>query len=108
MWEKGGIIRNREGLNQALSVAEEIHFEALRLPAPDDPLELQRILELRSAARVAALILAAAMRREESRGAHFREDFPELDDKNCLGHLRIRHSLTGKKPSQTFDFCPVS
>jgi len=108
MWEKGGIIRNREGLTQALSAAQEIHTEALRFPAPDDPLELQRILELRSAARVAALILSAAMRREESRGAHFREDFPELDDKHWLGHLRIRHSLTGTKDSQAFDFYPVS
>ncbi len=108
MWEKGGIIRNREGLSQALSTAQEIHTEALRLPAADDPLELQRILELRSAARVAALILSAAMRREESRGAHFREDFPERDDKHWLGHLRIRHPLTGKKDSQAFDFSPVS
>ena len=104
MWKKGGIIRNRMGLSQALSAAKEIHSEALRLPAADNPLELQRGLDLRLGARVATLILESALRREESRGAHFREDFPEQDDNRWLGHLRIRKSLSEKQGSQTFDF----
>jgi fumarate reductase (CoM/CoB) subunit A len=86
MWEEGGIIRNREGLTHALSAVEEIHAELMGLPEPSDPADTQGLLELRLAARAAALILAAAMRREESRGAHFREDFPKPDDKNWLGH----------------------
>ncbi|HEJ82948.1 MAG TPA: hypothetical protein ENO25_00120, partial [Desulfobacteraceae bacterium] len=64
-------------------------------------------LELRLAARASALILAAALRREESRGAHFREDFPETDDQNWLGHLRIRQSVPGEEDSLSFEFCPV-
>jgi fumarate reductase (CoM/CoB) subunit A len=107
MWEKGGIIRHREGLNEALSAVEEIHTESLGLPEPDDPLKLQRILELRSAAKVSALILASAMKREESRGAHFREDFPELDDKNWLGHLQIRSSALERDKPHVFDFVPI-
>jgi len=105
MWDKGGIIRNRDGLFQALNAIEEIHTELLDLPEPNDPLALQRMLELRSAARVGALILAAAMRREESRGAHFREDFPEPDDENWLGHLRIESSQSSDEESSlAFDF----
>jgi len=109
MWEKGGIIRSREGLFQALKAIEEIRTESLGLPEPDDPLTLQRILELRFAARVGALMLAAAMRREESRGAHFREDFPEPDDENWLGHLRIQSSPSSDEESSlAFDFRAVS
>ncbi|MCF8146906.1 MAG: FAD-dependent oxidoreductase [Deltaproteobacteria bacterium] len=108
MWEEGGIIRNREGLIQALSVAKEIHTELMSLPQPDHPSDMQGLLELRLAARTAALILAAAMRREESRGAHFREDFPAPDDKNWLGHLRVRQSVPGEETSLVFEFRPVS
>ncbi|MFO7600887.1 MAG: FAD-dependent oxidoreductase [Candidatus Desulfacyla sp.] len=107
MWEDGGIIRNREGLVRALSVAKEIHAELMRLSEPDHPSDMQGLLELRLAARAAALILAAAMRREESRGAHFREDFAKPDDKNWLGHLRIRKSVPGEEDSLVFEFSPV-
>jgi len=104
MWEEGGIIRKREGLTHALSVAEDIHEELMHLPEPDDPSDKQCLLELRCAARAAALILASAMRREESRGAHFREDFPEIDDKNWLGHLRVHETVPGEGASLQYDF----
>jgi len=107
MWEEGGIIRNREGLTQALNAAKEIHAELMSFPEPDHPLNKQGLLELRLAARAAALILATAMRREESRGAHFREDFPQPDDQNWLGHLRVRQSVPGEENSLLFEFSPV-
>jgi fumarate reductase (CoM/CoB) subunit A len=107
MWEEGGIIRNREGLTQALGVAKEIRAELMSLSEPDQPSDMQGLLELRLAARASALILAAALRREESRGAHFREDFPEADDQNWLGHLRVRQSVPGEEDSLSFEFCPV-
>ena len=44
--------------------------------------------------RVARVILAWALARTESRGAHFRNDFPRRDDENFL-----KHSLyTGSEP----------
>jgi len=44
--------------------------------------------------RVAHAILASALARTESRGAHFRNDFPHRDDQNFL-----KHSLfTGREP----------
>jgi succinate dehydrogenase/fumarate reductase flavoprotein subunit len=36
---------------------------------------------------VARLIARAALRREESRGGHFRADFPQRDDRNWIRHL---------------------
>jgi len=76
LWDDGGILRNRQGLTRAAEVAAAIKTEAEELPITDNPRQLQRILELRFAARTAELILQAALRRKESRGAHFREDFP--------------------------------
>ena len=77
-------------------VINSIKTEADELPITDDPCQVQRILELRFAARAAEMILQAALRREESRGAHFREDFPVQDERNWRGHLQIRLSAEGK------------
>ena len=44
-------------------------------------------IELRNLTLLAKLIIQAAFDREESRGAHFRLDFPKTDDKNWGRHL---------------------
>ena len=96
LWDDGGILRNRQGLTRASEALATIKAEAGNLPIIDEPRQLQRILELRSAVQTADLILQAALRREESRGAHFREDFATQDDKNWRGHLQVRLSPEGK------------
>jgi fumarate reductase (CoM/CoB) subunit A len=105
LWQEGGILRSRDGLQWAASVVEEI-LEAIHpgVQSPD-PSETQRLLELRLATQTARLILEAAMRREESRGAHFREDFPEQDDERWAGHLTVSMSPEGK---ETWSFVPAS
>lgn len=55
--------------------------------------DLLDALELGSLLHLAETILVSAMAREESRGAHFREDFPERDDEKWL-----KHSLVQKTP----------
>jgi len=45
---------------------------------------------LRSKILVAEMILQSALTREESRGAHVREDFPDQDDKNWLCNICVR------------------
>jgi L-aspartate oxidase len=65
MWRHVGLFRTREGLEAAMR----------RLP-PDS---------------VAGLIARAALRREESRGAHFREDFQDRDDIHWKVHLVDHH-----------------
>lgn len=95
LWQEGGIVRKRQGLRKALDAVEQIQTEAKDLSLGDDPRSVQHILELRMGAQSAALILQAALRRTESRGAHFREDFPEQDDPNWQGHLQVRLSPEG-------------
>jgi L-aspartate oxidase len=87
LWYDVGVERNGEGLTRAL--------EQIRSWAPyclgaqfSEPAGwiLQNMLQ------TAYLITLAALRREESRGVHFRSDFPERDDKNWK-----RHSLLSRR-----------
>jgi succinate dehydrogenase / fumarate reductase flavoprotein subunit len=55
-----------------------------------DALELGHMLDL------AEVITMGALHRQESRGAHFREDFPERNDATYLVHTLVR--LTDKGP----------
>jgi L-aspartate oxidase len=68
------VIRNADGLNRA-----ESEIEAVLDRAAGQPLGGRSEWELRNVALAARAIVAAAAIREESRGAHFRSDFPELD-----------------------------
>jgi len=96
LWDDGGILRNRPGLTRALVAIDAIKTEARGLPITDDPRQLQGVLELRFAAQTADLILQGALGREESRGAHLREDYPTQDDENWRGHLQVRQSAEGQ------------
>jgi aspartate oxidase len=100
LWEDGGILRKKEGLLRAMKGVEQIRGETLDLPLQATPPEIQGKLELRLATETALLILEAALRREESRGAHFREDFPAENDRLWRGHLEV--SLIEGKPAWSF------
>jgi len=100
MWEEGGIIREEQGLLRALGAVKDIQKEASRPSARLNRKDLVDLIELRSAAKVAAIILEAALLRRESRGAHFREDFPDQNDAEWQGHLRVRLSPSGEKAWQ--------
>jgi L-aspartate oxidase len=78
MWERVGILRSRQSLLRALREFEQIE-RARSLRAPS-----------RNFASVALLIARAALWREESRGAHFRHDFPERDDARWRVHSIAR------------------
>ncbi len=84
-WEYCGISRNRNGLEAAVNQLDRAIWESV-----DEP-TLPKI-ELRNMQEVAALIARAALWREESRGAHFRSDFPEKRDEY------LRPSITVKEP----------
>ncbi len=96
LWKEGGIIRNKKGLTKVLGEIDEMHQDAAAMPMKGHPRQIRNTLELQFAARTALLILQAALQREESRGAHFREDFPNQDDANWKGHMRVRLSEDGE------------
>jgi L-aspartate oxidase len=90
MWERVGILRTAGGLTRALQEFDQIGQAQLG-PGP------------RNFLTVATLIARSALWREESRGAHYRVDFPARDDK----HWKV-HSLIQKdgpiRSSETVDF----
>jgi len=90
-----GIVRSGDGLQRALQRFRELdrRLQNLALGAVHDPadefIHVLRWSEARNLLLVARLVTLAALDREESRGAHYREDFP-----NPLPEWRRHQSLT--------------
>ncbi len=85
MWRNMGVRRDAEGLGEAIESID--HWRRYVLPRQlGDPAgwELQNML---CAAR---LMIEAALRREESRGVHSRQDYPQLDDARWRRHVVFR------------------
>lgn len=97
MWEDGGIIRDEKSLSRALEAVKVIGEEASAPSTMPEGKPLIDLIELRSAAGVAAIILEGALRRQESRGAHFREDFPHQNDREWQGHLQVSLAPNGER-----------
>jgi fumarate reductase (CoM/CoB) subunit A len=79
MWVKVGLVRTEKGLKEALEGVKELKRKAKNIAARTSR-EMLVALEVPMALDAAGLILRAAMERTESRGAHFREDYPDADD----------------------------
>jgi L-aspartate oxidase len=84
MWDWVGIIRMGQDLNIML---EELKKQERKADALTVEGVNVRSLELKNMVTVANLVTNAAKIREESRGTHYREDYPTVDDKNWLKHI---------------------
>ncbi len=58
---------------------------------------LMEAIELEHQLDISEVVLLCALHRKESRGAHFREDFPARDDRNYLKHTLIFKTLQGQE-----------
>jgi L-aspartate oxidase len=85
MWRHVGLFRDRQGLATALAALDDAWRSlapALVEGASFDAAGWQAVSRL----AVGRLVAKAALRREESRGAHFRSDFPSRDDTHWKRH----------------------
>jgi len=73
MWKHAGLLRDEAGLRDA-----QRGLDALAVTMPRGL--FRRALEARNLHAVAGLIVAAALGRAESRGAHYRNDFPQRNE----------------------------
>lgn len=71
MWQKAGIIRNEKNLKEALKEIEEIKT----VFGCEDKCPSKEAYELRNLLIAAKLVIEFALKRKESRGGHFREDY---------------------------------
>ena len=79
MWDGAGLVRDGESLREALGAIDRIEAALDAVGVGGDPVlntAWQDWLSLRNQALAARLIAASALERRESRGAHFRRDFP--------------------------------
>jgi L-aspartate oxidase len=96
MWRSVGLFRTREGMEDAvvkLEASYVAHRRALDNARADDADAWKQF----NLVTVARLIARAALRREESRGAHYRQDFPERDDVDWKVHLVDHIDTYGEK-----------
>ncbi len=86
-WAHAGPIRNARSLREGFFKASEVEERLAQLEATRSSIELH---EVRGSLLVSKAIMRASLEREESRGAFYREDFPERDDENWLKNILLK------------------
>ena len=108
MEENAGISRDEASLKGAVKTVAKLKtsFEKVHVGDKDRVFntELVSVLELESMLLVAETLIHSALRRTETRGAHFRTDFPERDDEHFLSHTLATQGESGPE----IDYLPVT
>lgn len=106
LYKNSGVFRNHDSLASSL---EYVHYLMKRLGGLScvnkertDNVELMSIIEFRNSLSVAEAMVMSALAREESRGVHFRDDFPDSNDKDYKVNTIIRR-LSGTFLRITFE-----
>jgi succinate dehydrogenase/fumarate reductase flavoprotein subunit len=98
MWDDAGLVRDERGLRAALTALDGFEERTERMGVPPAlPLNTawQDWMNVRNQLTAARLIVAAARERTESRGAHFRRDFPAPDAGALFSvHVQRREAST--------------
>ena len=90
MWASAGLLRHDSTLRQGLAAQAEC--EAGLAGFVQEGKSSRRLAEAHALSSVAHAILCSALARTESRGAHFRNDFPHRDDQLFRKHSILRQS----------------
>ncbi len=98
MWEKVGIIRDAKGLSEAAAELKALETKLDREGIGDDNrafnLTWHDWMNLKSLAAVSRAITAAALARRDSRGAHFRSDFPDAGPLELSAYTSLHPDLS--------------
>lgn len=99
MIEHAGVVRSRKSLKETLRKISEL-CQGFGKVNVESPRQLSEAVELKGMLLVAEMITRSALRRTESRGAHYRIDFPKEEDA-WLKNIHIRHSPVGMELDTT-------
>ncbi len=92
-----GYLRSKESILESLGKLREIRQDMLPRLAVREPHDLVKAIESANMAKVAWLIMESALFREESRGFHYRIDFPMTDNVNWLKWVLLKRDGDGVK-----------
>jgi succinate dehydrogenase / fumarate reductase flavoprotein subunit len=99
MMDKCSVFRDRKGLEHALDEVRKLkrRYGNLSLTHKERMFnyELEEALELGNMLKTAEVTVLSALKREESRGAHYRSDFPERNDESWLKHTLVFQTSKG-------------
>ncbi len=103
-----GIFRTQKSMREAAEKVRELKARAMHLSLQDKGKvfnsELIQSLELFSLLDLAEAIVSGGLARQESRGAHYRSDFPQRDDVNWLKHTLAYRTPDGPR----LEYAPVA
>ncbi|MCC7022829.1 MAG: succinate dehydrogenase flavoprotein subunit [Thermomicrobiales bacterium] len=114
MMDKASVVRSAESLTAAKAGLVELRSRYARAGIDDHGTtfntDLMEAFELGAMLDCAEAVVEGALARQESRGAHYREDFPTRDDVNWLKHTMLRKTSGGleltKKSVSITEFQP--
>ena len=90
MTADAGVFRTKESLERQLAVIDDllVRFNNVRIDDKSNTFntDLQEAMELGHMIESAKIVVVGALNREESRGGHYREDFPTRDDEKFMKH----------------------
>jgi succinate dehydrogenase / fumarate reductase flavoprotein subunit len=103
-----GLVRTRESMSAAISAISALTHRASSMTVQDKGqvfnTDLVQALELECLLDVAETIVTSALARQESRGAHYRSDYPVRDDVHWL-----KHTLATRTPDgPVLQYAPVA
>lgn len=100
MWEKVGLVRDQDGLQNALDKLSELSHRRKNLKVTGGRkfnLAWQETLNLRNLITVGQMIATTALMRKESRGSHYRSDIPITKNEEWFVNIHMKKSATGLK-----------
>jgi succinate dehydrogenase / fumarate reductase flavoprotein subunit len=99
MFDKAGVVRDERRLREMQSILLDLQQRYQRVTIDDHTrvfnTDLLEALELGYLLDIGETIVAGALARTESRGAHYREDYPDRDDANWLKHTLVYKTSGG-------------
>jgi succinate dehydrogenase/fumarate reductase flavoprotein subunit len=101
MWDRVGLVRDAVGLRSALEQIAALRERARAIGVGGSSrhnLAWAEALDVRNLLEVATLTARSALERTESRGAHYRSDFPSSDDVRWLANVYARDALVWTEP----------